>query len=86
MKWNGLSKQSTLRVGQKLNIWKTSQNGGVIRTVYYEVRTGDNLSAIADRFNVKLADVIKWNQLGSQKYLKPGQKLKLFVDVTKVSV
>ncbi|WP_120510127.1 LysM peptidoglycan-binding domain-containing protein [Photobacterium salinisoli] len=86
MKWNGLSKQSTLRVGQKLNIWKTSQNGGVIRTVFYEVRSGDNLSAIADRFNVKLADVIKWNQLGSQKYLKPGQKLKLFVDVTKVSV
>ncbi|KDM91241.1 LysM peptidoglycan-binding domain-containing protein [Photobacterium galatheae] len=86
MKWNGLSKKSTLQIGQKLNIWKTSKNGGVIRTVYYEVRSGDNLSVIADKFKVKLADVIKWNQLGDKKYLQPGQKLKLFVDVTKVSV
>ncbi|MDX1304408.1 LysM peptidoglycan-binding domain-containing protein [Photobacterium sp.] len=85
-KWNGLSKNQSLHIGQKLNIWKTSGNGGVIRTVYYEIRQGDNLSKIAQRYKVKVSDVVKWNNISSSKYLKPGQKLKLYIDVTKVSV
>ncbi|MGF1683708.1 LysM peptidoglycan-binding domain-containing protein [Photobacterium minamisatsumaniensis] len=85
-KWNGISKNTTLRVGQKLTLWKDSESGGVIRTVFYQVRSGDNLSSIAQRYQVKVADVVKWNQISGQKYLKPGQKLKLYVDVTKVSV
>ncbi|MCQ1059436.1 LysM peptidoglycan-binding domain-containing protein [Photobacterium sp. ZSDE20] len=85
-KWNGINKSSPLRVGQKLTLWKSSETGGVIRTVFYKVRSGDNLSSIAQRYKVKVADVVKWNQISSQKYLKPGQQLKLYVDVTKVSV
>ncbi|PSW09351.1 lytic transglycosylase [Photobacterium sanctipauli] len=85
-KWNGISKNSTLRVGQKLTLWKDSASGGVIRTVFYQVRSGDNLSSIAQRYQVKVSDVVKWNQINGQKYLQPGQKLKLYVDVTKVSV
>ncbi len=85
-KWNGFSKNKPLRVGKKLTLWKDSQSGAVIRTVYYKVRSGDNLSAIAQRYKVKVSDVVKWNQIKGQKYLKPGQKLKLYVDVTKVSV
>ncbi|MGF1688244.1 LysM peptidoglycan-binding domain-containing protein [Photobacterium japonica] len=85
-KWNGLSKKSTLRVGQKLTLWKDSASGGVIRTVYYKVRSGDNLSSIAQRYKVKVSDLVKWNQISGKKYLKPGQQLKLYVDVTKVSV
>lgn len=85
-KWNGLSKKKTLRIGQKLTIWKDSNDGEIIRTVYYKILQGDNLSTIAKRYKVKVADVVKWNQLSGQKYLKPGQQLKLYVDVTKVSV
>ncbi|WP_299021709.1 LysM peptidoglycan-binding domain-containing protein [uncultured Photobacterium sp.] len=85
-KWNGINKSKPLRVGQKLTLWKDTQNGGVIRTIFYEVRSGDNLSTIAKRYKVKVSDVVKWNQIKGQKYLKPGQKLKLYVDVTKVSV
>jgi membrane-bound lytic murein transglycosylase D len=85
-KWNNLNKNSPLKIGQKLNIWKAQNEGGVIRTVFYEIRQGDNLSLIAQRFHVKVSDVVKWNQINSSKYLKPGQKLKLYVDVTKVNV
>lgn len=85
-KWNNLNKSSPLKIGQKLNIWKDQNKSGVIRTVFYEIRQGDNLSLIAQRFHVKVSDVVKWNQINSKKYLKPGQKLKLYVDVTKVSV
>ncbi|MEF1288524.1 LysM peptidoglycan-binding domain-containing protein [Vibrio sp. M260118] len=85
-KWNGMGPRDTLRVGQKLVIWKNSSDGGIIRTVFYNVRTGDTISGIASKFKVKSNDIVKWNDLNKQKYLKPGQKLKLYVDVTKVSV
>jgi membrane-bound lytic murein transglycosylase D len=85
-KWNGMGPRDTLRVGQKLVIWKDSTDGAIIRTVFYQVRNGDTLSDIAARFSVKTHDIVKWNDLANQKYLKPGQKLKLYVDVTKVSV
>ncbi|AUI86733.1 lytic transglycosylase [Vibrio azureus] len=85
-KWNGMSPKDTLRAGQKLVIWKNSDKGAVIRTVYYQVRSGDTISGIANKFKVKSNDIVKWNALKAQKYLKPGQKLKLYVDVTKVGV
>ncbi|NVD07301.1 LysM peptidoglycan-binding domain-containing protein [Vibrio sp. JPW-9-11-11] len=85
-KWNGMGPKDTLRVGQKLVIWKNSSDGAIIRTVFYNVRSGDTISGIASKFKVKSNDIVKWNDLSKQKYLKPGQKLKLYVDVTKVSV
>ena len=84
-KWNGMGPKDTLRIGQKLVIWKNSDKGAVIRTVFYNVRSGDTISGIASKFKVKSNDIVKWNSLQKQKYLKPGQKLKLYVDVTKVS-
>ncbi|MDF2155519.1 LysM peptidoglycan-binding domain-containing protein [Vibrio sp. CAU 1672] len=85
-KWNGMGPKDTLRIGQKLVIWKKADQGAIIRTVFYQVRSGDTISGIASKFKVKSKDIVKWNSLQNQKYLKPGQKLKLYVDVTKVSV
>lgn len=85
-KWNGMGPRDTLRVGQNLVIWKNSSDGAIIRTVFYNVRSGDTIRGIASKFRVKSVDIVKWNDLSRQKYLKPGQKLKLYVDVTKVSV
>ena len=85
-KWNGMGPRDTLSIGQKLVIWKNNTDGAIIRTVFYKVRNGDTLSAIASKFKVKTADIVKWNDLSNNKYLKPGQNLKLYVDVTKVSV
>lgn len=84
-KWNGMGPKDTLRLGQKLVIWKKDTDGAIIRTVFYQVRSGDTLSGIASRFNVKTPDIVKWNDLSNQKYLKPGQRIKLYVDVTKVN-
>ncbi|GEA59521.1 LysM peptidoglycan-binding domain-containing protein [Vibrio comitans] len=85
-KWNGMAPKDTLRVGQNLVVWKQGEQGAVMRTVYYSVRSGDSISTIANRFKVRSSDVIKWNNLNTSSYLQPGQKLKLYVDVTKVSV
>ena len=94
-KWNGMAPIDTLRVGQKLVIWssKTSTIQRVsldsigpnqkLHALRYTVRRGDSLSLIADRFNIRVADIKRWNRIG--KYLQPGQKIKLYVDITKQS-
>lgn len=49
---------------------------------YHFVRNGDNLSKIADRYNIALADLKKWNRLRSTRVMK-GQKLLVYKTVTK---
>jgi membrane-bound lytic murein transglycosylase D len=46
------------------------------------VRSGDSLYAIAERFNVDVADIRVWNDLTPGAYLQPGQELTLRIDVT----
>ncbi|MDH3762623.1 MAG: LysM peptidoglycan-binding domain-containing protein [Gammaproteobacteria bacterium] len=93
-KWNAMAPIDTLRVGQKLVIWtrgKLSQTVSVNQTrpsnalhaLRYTVRKGDSLYRIADRFNIRVSDIRRWNRVG--KYLQPGQKLKLYVDITSQS-
>lgn len=95
-KWNGMAPIDTLRIGQKLIVWtkrapkaqqaSLSTTGGPDKPVHalrYTVRKGDSLSRIADRFNIRVTDIKRWNQIG--KYIQPGQKLKLYVDITQQS-
>lgn len=46
--------------------------------IRYQVRKGDSLYRIARRFKVTIADLRRWNSLPG-KYLKPGQRLTVFV-------
>jgi membrane-bound lytic murein transglycosylase D len=87
-KWNGMAPTDTLRQGKKLVIWvndvsNEQRKNAVMRTLTYTVRNGDSLARIAGKFNVKISDLQKWNQSKLKKYLQPGQKLKIFVDVTR---
>ena len=88
-RWNGMAIRDPLREGQKLVIWtkaastQTSRNGrNTIQRISYRVRNGDSLYLIAQKFNVGINDLKRWNTLTS-KYLQPGQKIKLYVDVTR---
>jgi membrane-bound lytic murein transglycosylase D len=64
-----------------VNPLKSSQ----VRQVTYVVRSGDSLYSIARRFRVSIADLREWNGVPAEKVLKPGQRLKMFVDVTEQS-
>lgn len=46
--------------------------------LHYRVRKGDSLYAIARRYQVSVADLKRWNQVG--RYLRPGERLTLFVE------
>lgn len=55
-----------------------------ITSIHYTVRNGDSLSRIASKYHVSVRDIHRWNTLKG-KYLKPGQRLKLYIDVTEQS-
>jgi len=93
-KWNGMAPRDTLKLGQKLVIWKKgntkqvtkfAQNNvekPVMRNINYRVRKGDSFARIADKFNVSIKDIERWNKISRKNYLQPGQMLRLSVDVT----
>ena len=87
-KWNRLDAGSLIKPGQQLAIWKNGKAtpaGKHVRKVSYTVRGGDSLYSISRKFNVSIADLKRWNNLHKDKYLQPGQKLKIRVDVTRLT-
>lgn len=96
--WNGMAPKDYLRPGQKLVIWVKPQPqrsaglsrvnaslpiSAMIQPLRYIVRRGDSLARIAQRFRVTVNDLRKWNGLQKGRYLQPGQRLTLYVDVTR---
>ena len=79
MKANHIGPKDALRVGQRLTVPGATKQ--IVRKVTYPVRRGDSLSAIAARFNLQVSQIASWNQLNVNNYLRPGQALKLYVDV-----
>jgi len=87
-KWNGIAPTDPIRPGQQLVVWKdkvsnSQASNAIMRAITYKVRNGDSLARIAQKFKVKVVDIAKWNQLDLKKYIKPGQSLRLYVDVTR---
>lgn len=90
-KWNNMAPKDVLRPGQTLVIWTDTEQASsakrddrsVVRRVGYVVRKGDSLYRIANKFNLSIGDIEKWNTL-PQKYLQPGDRLTLYVDVTRM--
>ncbi len=95
--WNGMAPRDVLHPGQKLVLWVTGNSGrgsrsahalpvaATVRSIHYTVRRGDSLSRIASRFRVSVDQLRRWNGLSKGHYLQPGQRLTLYVDVTRQS-
>ena len=87
-RWNAMAPGDTLRIGRELVIWTQSAASLVptqnerIRHLTYTVRKGDSLSRISTRFRVTVPELLEWNNLSANKYLQPGQRLIMYVDVT----
>ncbi|MEO1575215.1 MAG: LysM peptidoglycan-binding domain-containing protein, partial [Pseudomonadota bacterium] len=95
-RWNGMAPGDTLRVGRELIVKgaRPVQSAaappvdappGAQRRIAYTVRRGDSLSTISSRFRVSVNQLLRWNQLDRNKYLQPGQRLVMYVDVTRQS-
>jgi len=96
-KWNGMAIKDPLKNGKKLVVWtkggktarsnsakKTHNPNSTIKSIRYTVRNGDSLSRIASKYRVDVKDLHRWNTIKG-KYIQPGQRLKLYIDVTEQS-
>ena len=90
-RWNGMGTTGMLKVGTDLKIFKSSHEPVLsatkprqqVRKLNYRVRRGESLALIASKFNVSVQNIRNWNQaLAMKKYIHPGDRLTLYVDVT----
>ncbi|OUS23627.1 lytic transglycosylase [Gammaproteobacteria bacterium 45_16_T64] len=86
-KWNGMAPTDPLITGKKLTLWVAQSNmvaaqRGQIRKVNYKARNGDSYARIADKFNVSVKQIQRWNKINLARYLQPGELLTLYVDIT----
>lgn len=70
---NGISNPNLIYVGQVLRV-NGSANAG---SVYYTVRAGDNLSAIASRYGTSYQSIAALNGLANPNLIYAGQTLKI---------
>jgi membrane-bound lytic murein transglycosylase D len=68
--WNQLSANASLKPGQTLTIWKSTQQK------LYRVKSGDNLSRIASDHHLTLHQLLELNPGLKRQALKPGQILR----------
>ena len=82
--WNGMNRNSMIRVGQKLKLYgatspptkvakrsaPVSTNGGT-----HTVRRGENASTIAKKYRVRTSDILAWNGLTKRSVLGIGDVL-----------
>ncbi len=92
--WNSMAPTDVLREGQTLVIWLPTRSGALpsthagpspentVRAITYTVRRGDSLARISQRFRVSVNQLTRWNSIDPEKYLQPGQRLRVWVDVT----
>lgn len=80
--WNSFQAGQALYPGQKITLY--SEVATAMQSVTYSVRSGDSLGRIANKFNVKTTDLVRWNGLPNGNYIKPGQKIKIYVNRSSV--
>ena len=92
VRWNQLTPTAPLAIGKELVIWLENKNKtelakiantgiDISRKIVYTVRSGDNLSVIASKYNVKVIDIRSWNNLDEGHVLQPGEKLSIIINV-----
>lgn len=76
---NGVS-----RVSLTPGSFKHPHSDSLRQRIGYTVRNGDSLATISKKFQVSVADLKRWNGLNNT-LLRPGQRLTVYVDVTRQS-
>lgn len=92
VRWNQISPSESLSIGKELVILRDNKNKtelakitntgiDINRDIFYTVKEGDNLSRIAQKYNVKIAEIRSWNDLNEEYILQPGDKLTITINV-----
>ncbi len=79
-RWNNITSRDTLRIGQKLTILDRATNARTTHKINYTVRNGDSLARIANKHNVSISELERWNAINRKDILKLGAKLVVHID------
>jgi membrane-bound lytic murein transglycosylase D len=86
---NGMSAQSHLAAGARLEIPGSADSGrgssNESTRMTYQVRRGDTLSEIAEKFNVSVRQLMTWNRLRQSSSLRTGQRLVVYADPQRIN-
>ncbi|MDR9498636.1 MAG: LysM peptidoglycan-binding domain-containing protein [Hydrogenovibrio sp.] len=75
-RWNGLSRNDTLRPGQRLRI---QMDGSSSRKISYTLKKGESLWVVARKYQVTTDDLCKWNGVSANDVLQPGTELQVWI-------
>jgi len=78
IKLNNLKDENYIIVGQNLIIYESTENAKTQSDLinnYHVVQTGENLTEIANKYDLKVIDLVKINNLNNPDSIKVGQKL-----------
>jgi len=92
VRWNQIVPTDPLMIGKELviliddkvqtDLAKITNTGiDINKKIVYTVKTGDNLSLIAQRYKVKVSQIRDWNDLNEKDILQPGDKLTITINV-----
>jgi len=92
VRWNQIIPTAPLSIGKELVILIENKNKtelakiantgiNISRKIFYTVKAGDNLSKIAQKYQVKVNDIRSWNELNEEHILQPGDKLTITINV-----
>lgn len=74
-KQNNMGERDVLKVGEKLSIPLEQNMVDIIAKAEYIIQPGDNISTIAQEFNLSSRDILKYNKLKRSSTICMGKKL-----------
>ena len=80
IKVNKLIDENYIFIGQNLKIVENLIPENNNKAYYHEIKKGDNLTEIANKYNLSLSKLVEMNDIENQNILEVGTKLKLRED------
>ena len=78
--WNNIRDPRKLRAGRTLTLFQSPAPAKpAVRSgpVKHTVRRGDSLWSIARQYNVRVSDLMRWNDLSRNEVIQPGQSIRI---------
>lgn len=71
---NGIGRSSRIHVGQKLTVTTADPSA---ETVYYEIKSGDTIALIAQRYGTTISRILSDNPSADPRQLRVGEKIRI---------
>ena len=82
IKANKLLDENYIFIGQNLLIVENLIPANNNNTYYHEIKKGENLTEVANKYNISLSELVEINEIENQNILEVGTKLKLKQEIS----